>query len=183
MDLKLDIFWYSITLRICTWMSRSMIHLHVKSLTFLKQESRRSRARSGSPVREESNALFVSKHRVPKMKSQCSEVDSVVPQNSVESGQLMCISKHREDPCYSTSLEFDQSHGVDGTMKIVNGDLKVFDYGSHIFENDAIVHCKYTMFEGIFSMAAALDISELEMSGRSTNLDEAYKAHMTRLLL
>lgn len=164
-------------------MSRSMIHLHVKSLTFLKQESRRSRARSGSPVREESNALFVSKHRVPKMKSQCSEVDSVVPQNSVESGQLMCISKHREDPCYSTSLEFDQSHGVDGTMKIVNGDLKVFDYGSHIFENDAIVHCKYTMFEGIFSMAAALDISELEMSGRSTNLDEAYKAHMTRLLL
>ncbi|KAG5019627.1 hypothetical protein JHK87_015482 [Glycine soja] len=147
-------------------MSRSMIHLHVKSLTFLKQESRRSRARSGSPVREESNALFVSKHRVPKMKSQCSEVDSVVPQNSVESGQLMCISKHREDPCYSTSLEFDQSHGVDGTMKIVNGDLKVFDYGSHIFENDAIVHCKYTMFEGIFSMAAALDISELEMSGR-----------------
>ncbi|KAG4392658.1 hypothetical protein GLYMA_04G192400v4 [Glycine max] len=149
-----------------------------------RNQKKRSRGRSGSPVRDcmlvgqESNALVVTQHYVPKMKSQRSEVDLVVRKNGEESGQLMCISELHEDPCYSTSLEFDQSHGVNGTMKIVNGDLKVsnVDYGSHIFENDAIVCSKDTMFEGIFSMAAALDISEFEMSGRSTSLGEADKS-------
>ncbi|KAK7411052.1 hypothetical protein VNO78_02406 [Psophocarpus tetragonolobus] len=144
-----------------------------------RNQKKRSRGRSGSPVRDgklvrqSPNALVVSKHHVPKMKSQCRKVALVESQNAKESGQLMCIS----DPCFSTSREFDKSHGVDGNMKIANGDLEVFnvDYGSHIFENDAIVCSKYTS-EEVFSMGAALDIYELEMAGRNTYLGEADKS-------
>ncbi|RDX87737.1 B3 domain-containing protein, partial [Mucuna pruriens] len=156
-----------------------------EKLDFSKKgnQKKRSRGRSGSPVRDDilvrqgPNALVVSQLHVPKVKSQQNEVDLVETQNSKEGAQLMCISEHCEDPCYSTSLEFDQSHGVDGTMKIANRDSKVsdVDYGTHIHQNDAIV-CKDTMVEAILDIGATLDISELEMSGRNNSPGEADKS-------
>nr|KYP38580.1 B3 domain-containing protein Os02g0598200 family [Cajanus cajan] len=147
-----------------------------------RNQKKRSRGKSGSPVkdgklvRQGPNAVVVSQLHVPKMQNQRSKVDSVVPQNSKESGQLMCISEHCEDPYYSTSLEFDQSHGVDGTTRFANGDSKVpdVDCGTHIYQNDAIVCSKNPMFE--VGMGAYLDISELEMSGGNTSLGEANKS-------
>ncbi|CAJ1975009.1 unnamed protein product [Sphenostylis stenocarpa] len=146
-----------------------------------RNQKKRSRGTSDTPVRDgvlvrhEPNALVVSKLHAPKMKRQCSEVEIVAPQKAEESGPLMQIPDHCEDPCYSISPEFDQSHADDGTMKIENGDLKVsnVDYRSNIFENDATTSGKDTMIEGIFSTEAALDISELEIAGRSTSRDEA----------
>jgi len=138
-----------------------------------RDQKKRSRGKIVSPVRD--GILVRQEPNAPKMKRQCSEVDLDLPQNSKESGQLMHISDHCEDPCNSKSLEFDQSHGDDGTMKIENGDLKVsnVDYESNIFEKDAMTCSKDTMFEGIFSTEVALDISELEKSGRSVSLGEA----------
>ncbi|TKY73603.1 methyltransferase C9orf114 [Spatholobus suberectus] len=159
-----------------------------EKLDFSKQrnQKKRSRGRSGSPVRDGMlvrpgpNALVVSGLHVPKMKSQHKEDDLVVPQNSKEGAQHMYISEHCEDPYYSTSLEFEQNHGVDGTMKIANGDSKVsnVDYGSYIYQNDAILCSKDTIFE--VGMGAALDISELEMSGSNTSLGEADKSTYDR---
>ncbi|ESW09951.1 hypothetical protein PHAVU_009G169300 [Phaseolus vulgaris] len=138
-----------------------------------RDQKKRSRGKIVSPVRD--GILVRQEPNAPKMKRQCSEVDLDLPQNSKESGQLMHISDHCEDPCYSKRQEFDQSHGDDGTMKIENGDLNVsnVDYESNIFEKDAMTCSKDTMFEGKFSTEVALDISELEKSGRSVSLGEA----------
>ncbi|KAL2346995.1 hypothetical protein Fmac_000995 [Flemingia macrophylla] len=147
-----------------------------------RNQKKRSRGRNGSPVkdgkvvRQGHNALVVSQLNVPKKKNQRSKVDSAILQNSKESGQLMCISEHSEDPYYSTNLEFDQSHGVDDITNFANGNPKVpnADYGTDIFQYDAIVCSKNPMFE--VGMGAYLEISELEMSGGNTTLGEANKS-------
>jgi len=138
-----------------------------EKLAFSKKRNQKKRSRGEivSPVRD---GVLVRQ----EPKRQCSEADLEVPQNAEESGQLVPISDHCEVPC-STSLEFDQSHGDDGTMKIENKDLRVsnLDNESNIFEKDAMTCSKDTMFEGILSKEVALDISELEI--RSASLGEA----------
>ncbi|XP_022636324.1 B3 domain-containing protein Os12g0592300 isoform X2 [Vigna radiata var. radiata] len=123
-----------------------------------RNQKKRSRSKIGSPVRD--SILVRQELDAPR---QCSKFDLVVPQKAKENGQDVLILDHsEEDPCHSKSLEFDQSHGDDGTMKSQNGDLIVsnVDYESNIVENDAMIRSKNTMLEGVLSTEVALDISE-----------------------
>ncbi|KOM40530.1 hypothetical protein LR48_Vigan04g072800 [Vigna angularis] len=134
-----------------------------------RNQKKRSRGKIGSPVRD--GILVRQELDAPR---QCSKVDLVVPQKAKESGQHVLILDHsEEDPCRSKSLEFDQSHEDDGTMKSQNGDLIVsnVDYESNIVEKDAMICSKDTMFEGVLSTEVALDISELRIYGRSASLE------------
>ncbi|XP_047174425.1 B3 domain-containing protein Os01g0905400-like [Vigna umbellata] len=134
-----------------------------------RNQKKRSRGKIGSPVRD--GILVRQELDAPR---QCSEVDLVVPQKAKESGQHVLVLDHsEEDPCHSKSLEFDQSHEDDGTMKSQNGDLIVsnVDYESNIVEKDAMICSKDTMLEGVLSTEVALDISELRIYGRSASLE------------
>ncbi|QCE14950.1 hypothetical protein DEO72_LG11g1957 [Vigna unguiculata] len=135
-----------------------------------RNQKKRRRGKIGSPVGD--SILVRQELNAPR---QCSEVHLVVPQNAKESDQHVLIPDHSEDPCHSKSLEFDQSHGDDGTMKSENGDLKVsnVDYESNIVEKDAMICSKDTMLEGVLSTEVALDISELQVCVRSVSLGEA----------
>lgn len=111
--------------------------------------------------------------------------------------QSVCIEEHFEDPCYMTSRGFGDIErddktskfdvldceilnncGVDGTGKHTTGDSKVshVDYGSHVYQNEAIICNKDTLFGGILGRGAASDPSELELSGRNNSLGQKDKS-------
>ncbi|KAJ1396253.1 DNA-binding barrel domain superfamily [Sesbania bispinosa] len=100
------------------------------------------------------------------------------------SAQAMYMSEHCEDLCYMASLEFEDEErdnntcGLDGTMKITAGDSKVshVNHGSHIYQTNATLCNKDSMFKGILGTGAASDASDLEMSGRNNSLSESDKS-------
>ena len=157
----------------------------IRDFSRRRNKKKRSRDRSGSPVRggmpvgQGPNASVVSEPDVPEMNCHSREVDVERTPDIVEniskydksnSGvETMDITENCEDPCRMSS---EDHCGVGGSQKITRRNSKVFhvDYGSHGYQNDATLCNKYPLFEGILGSGAATNASEIELSGKRTDL-------------